>query len=120
MEEQINRGDLFYAKLDGAIGSEQKGNRPVIVVQNDTGNKYSPTTIVVPLTKKINRKTKLPTHLNLKSSQYIKYDSTVLTEQVRVIDKSRLTRKVGSLDISIMQLIDKKLSIAIGILNFGE
>lgn len=115
MEEQVNRGDLFYAKLDGAIGSEQQGNRPVIIVQNDTGNKYSPTTIIVPLTKRINRKTKLPTHLNLKSSEYIRYDSTVLTEQVRVIDKKRLTRKVGSLNIDVMKSIDQKIRIALGI-----
>lgn len=115
MEEIIKRGDLFYANLSGAIGSEQQGNRPVIIVQNDTGNQYSPTTIIVPLTKKINRKTKLPTHLNLKSSQYIKYDSTVLTEQIRVIDKRRLTRKVGSLDINIMKLIEQKMRIAIEI-----
>lgn len=90
MELKISKGDVFYAELDGAIGSEQKGNRPVIIVQNDIGNKYSPTTIIVPLTKKINNKTRIPTHLNLKSSNYIKYDSTILAEQIRTIDKSRI------------------------------
>lgn len=118
MELKISKGDVFYAELDGAIGSEQKGNRPVIIVQNDIGNKYSPTTIIVPLTKKINNKTRIPTHLNLKSSNYIKYDSTILAEQIRTIDKSRIKEKIGHIESEyIMQLLNEKLQIALGIKN---
>lgn len=116
MINQINRGDIVYVELDGAVGSEQKGYRPVVIVQNDIGNKYSPTTIIVPLTKRINRKNKLPTHLDLISSNCIKYDSTILTEQIRTIDKSRIKEKVGHIESEyVMQLLDEKMEIALGI-----
>lgn len=115
MEEKINKGDIFYANLDGAIGSEQKGNRPVVIVQNNTGNKYSPTTIIIPLTKIINRKNRLPTHLNIKKNNKIKADSTILAEQIRVIDKKRLGNKISSLSEKEIQVIDDKLKIALGI-----
>lgn len=115
MGKEINKGDIFYANLDGAIGSEQKGNRPVVIVQNDVGNRNSPTTIVLPLTKKLNRKTKIPTHLNLKDNEYIKYDSTVLAEQIRVIDKQRLGKKLGRLNNHIIEILDNKMDIALGI-----
>ena len=115
MERKIYRGDIFYANLNGAIGSEQNGIRPVVIVQNDMGNEYSPTTIIIPLTKKINTKAKLPTHLNLKASRFITFDSVVLSEQIRVIDKTRLIKKIGNLNENVMQLIDKKIKIALQI-----
>ena len=116
LEGKIIRGDIFYAELDGSLGSEQNGIRPVIVVQNNTGNIHSPTTIIVPLTKKINRKNKLPTHLNLKASGNIKYDSTILTEQIRTIDKIRIKEKIGHIENEyVMQLLDEKIKIALGI-----
>ena len=118
MEEKINKGDIFYANLDGALGSEQQGNRPVLIVQNDIGNKYSPTTIILPLTKIINRKHRLPTHFNINKSSKIKCDSTILAEQIRVIYKKRLGKKIGNLDKKAMQIIDNKIQIALGIIEF--
>ncbi len=116
MDIEISRGDVFYADLSGAIGSEQNGNRPVIIIQNDKGNKHSPTTIIIPLTKKIHRKTNLPTHLDLKNLDCIKYDSTILAEQIRTLDKSRLKEKIGHIeDETIMSTINKRLEIALGI-----
>lgn len=118
MEKDIYRGDIYYANLDdNAIGSEQTGIRPVLVVQNNIGNRYSATVIVVPLTKKNEIKLKQPTHYLLKENGNIKYDSIVLTEQIRAIDKQRLTEKIDYLKYDIMQEIDKKLVIALGLKN---
>lgn len=114
MIRKISRGDIFYAKLGHTLGSEQYGNRLVVVVQNDIGNKYSPTTIILPITKRIHRKAKLPTHYNLKTN-CLNYDSTILAEQIRVIDKKRLKRKLGKLDNYIMKILDKKIKIALNL-----
>lgn len=96
MNNFVKRGDIFYADLRPVIGSEQGGIRPVLVVQNDSGNKYSPTTIVIMLTSKID-KTALPTHVNIYSDEEngLKTDSIALCEQFRTIDKTRLKNKVG-------------------------
>lgn len=115
MERNITRGDIFYANLDGTIGSEQSGIRPVIVVQNDIGNKYSPTTIIVPLTKKVRLKINQPTHFWINPFGNIRFDSIVLTEQIRVIDKSRLKEKIGVMNDKEMQEIDNKILIALGL-----
>lgn len=115
MERNITRGDIFYANLDGTIGSEQSGIRPVIVVQNDIGNKYSPTTIIVPLTKKVRLKINQPTHFWINPFGNIRFDSIVLTEQIRVIDKSRLKEKIGVMNDKAMQEIDNKILIALGL-----
>lgn len=115
MERNITRGDIFYANLDGTIGSEQSGIRPVIVVQNDIGNKYSPTTIIVPLTKKVRLKLNQPTHFWINPFGNIRFDSIVLTEQIRVIDKSRLKEKIGVMNNKVMQEIDNKILIALGL-----
>jgi len=115
MEIKINRGDIFYANLDGTIGSEQSGVRPVIIVQNDIGNKYSPTTIIVPLTKKVRLKVNQPTHFWINPFGNIRFDSIVLAEQIRVIDKSRLKGKIGIVNNKIMQEIDNKILIALGL-----
>ncbi len=115
MENEFCRGDIFYANLDTAIGSEQGGTRPVIIVQNNIGNKFANTVIIVPLTKKIDRKVKLPTHIIIKKFKGIKYDSTALTEQVRVIDKRRLIRKVGKLQENTIKKLNNALAIAIDI-----
>ena len=115
MERNITRGDIFYANLDGTVGSEQSGIRPVIVVQNDVGNKYSPTTIVVPLTKKVRLKINQPTHFWINPFGNIRFDSIVLTEQIRVIDKSRLKEKIGVMNDKEMQEIDNKILIALGL-----
>ena len=120
MERHLTRGDIFYANLDGTIGSEQSGIRPVIVVQNDVGNKYSPTTIIVPLTKKVRLKINQPTHFWINPFGNIRFDSIVLTEQIRVIDKSRLKEKIGVMNDKAMQEIDNKILIALGLKKFRE
>ncbi len=94
----IKRGELYYADLSPVVGSEQGGIRPVLVVQNDVGNKYSPTVIAAAVTSKIN-KAKLPTHIELPSSQYgLVRDSVILLEQIRTLDKRRLKERIGELN----------------------
>ena len=96
IKSDIKKGDIYYASLNPAIGSEQRGERPVVVLQNDCGNKYSPTVIVAPLTKII-KKEKLPTHILIHSNDFFRYNSLILLEQIRVIDKSRIISYMGSL-----------------------
>ena len=111
----IKRGDMFYADLSPVVGSEQGGIRPVLIIQNDTGNKYSPTVIAAAITSQTG-KAKLPTHIEISSSNNgLKSDSVVLTEQIRTIDKSRLKEKIGHIEDS--KLMDK-VNGAIGI-SFG-
>lgn len=108
----IRRGDIFYADLRPVIGSEQGGVRPVLIIQNDTGNKHSPTVICAAITSKMN-KAKLPTHVEIDADKYgIVKDSVILLEQVRTIDKSRLKEKVCHLDQDILKRIDKALLIS--------
>jgi len=109
----IKRGDIYYADLRPVIGSEQGGIRPVIIIQNDTGNKHSPTVICAAITSKMN-KAKLPTHVELDSSKYnIVKDSVILLEQVRTIDKKRLKDKVCHLDQDILEKVNKALVISL-------
>ena len=96
IKSDIKKGDIYYASLNPAIGSEQRGERPVVVLQNDCGNKYSPTVIVAPLTKII-KKEKLLTHILIHSNDFLRYNSLILLEQIRVIDKSRIISYMGSL-----------------------
>lgn len=117
MVDQIKRGELYYADLSPVIGSEQGGVRPVLVVQNDIGNKYSPTVIVAAITSKIN-KAKLPTHIEIEASTYgLEKDSVILLEQVRTLDKSRLQNKIGDLSPIMMKSVDKALLISLGFYN---
>lgn len=105
----IKRGDIFYAELDPYIGSEQGGTRPVLVIQNDIGNKYSPTVIIAAITAQIN-KARLPTHVELCSDSYgLSKDSVILLEQIRTIDKMRLREKIGTLSRKDMKYVDKAL-----------
>lgn len=115
MNLMVKRGDIFYADLSPVVGSEQGGIRPVLVVQNDVGNKYSPTIIVAAITSQIN-KAKLPTHLELPGDEYgLSKNSVILAEQVRTIDKRRLKEKIGHLDDALMIKIDNALKISFGI-----
>lgn len=108
----IKRGDIFYADLRPVVGSEQGGVRPVLIIQNDTGNRHSPTVICAAITSKMN-KAKLPTHVELNAEKYgIVKDSVILLEQVRTIDKSRLKEKVCHLDEEIMFKIDEALLVS--------
>ena len=112
----IKRGDMFYADLSPVVGSEQGGIRPVLVIQNDTGNKYSPTVIVSAITSQLG-KNKLPTHIELGSHKLgLKSDSILLTEQIRTIDKSRLKEQIGHIDDNkIMNRINNALGVSFGL-----
>lgn len=113
----VKRGDVFYADLSPVVGSEQGGVRPVLVLQNDIGNKYSPTIIVAAVTSQIN-KSKLPTHLELRASEFgLTKDSVVLLEQLRTIDKKRLRERVCRLEPLLMQRIDQALRISLGLVE---
>ena len=95
-EDRIKRGNVFIADLDPTTGSEQNGRRPVVILSNDLNNKYSPTILIAPFTK-ILKKRYLPTHILVRKTSYLKYDSLILLEQIRVIDKSRIISYMGSL-----------------------
>ena len=112
----IKRGDMFYADLSPVVGSEQGGIRPVLVIQNNVGNKYSPTVIVSAITSQMN-KNRLPTHIELDSEEFgLKADSVVLAEQIRTIDKSRLKEKIGHIDNdNVMTRIDNALGVSFGL-----
>ena len=109
----VKRGDIFYADLSPVVGSEQGGIRPVLIVQNDVGNKYSPTVICAAITSQIN-KAKLPTHIELDSQRLVK-DSVILLEQVRTIDKKRLREKICRLDNTLMKKVSKALLVSLGL-----
>ena len=110
----IKRGELYYADLSPVVGSEQGGVRPVLVVQNDVGNKYSPTVIAAAITSKMN-KARLPTHIELSASAYgLMKDSVVLLEQIRTIDKRRLKERIGLLSPQTMSKVDDALLISLG------
>lgn len=109
----IKRGDIYYADLRPVIGSEQGGIRPVLVVQNDTGNRHSPTVIVAAITSKMN-KAKLPTHIEIEASKYdIVKDSVILLEQLRTIDKKRLKDKVCHLEGDILKKVNEALLVSL-------
>jgi len=111
----VKRGDIFYADLSPVIGSEQGGVRPVLIVQNDVGNKYSPTIICAAITSQIN-KAKLPTHIEIDSARHtLVKDSVVLLEQVRTVDKKRLREKICHLDDVFMSRVDRALRVSFGL-----
>ncbi len=110
----IRRGELYYADLSPVIGSEQGGVRPVLVVQNDVGNKYSPTIIAAAITSKMT-KAKLPTHIELDAENFgLQRDSVVLLEQIRTLDKRRLKERIGQLSSSTMDRVNEALLISLG------
>jgi len=111
----IKRGDIYYADLSPVVGSEQGGVRPVLIIQNDIGNKYSPTVIATAITSQIN-KAKMPTHIELDANEYgLSKDSVVLAEQIRTIDKRRLKEKIGHLDDELMTRVNEALEISFGL-----
>ncbi len=116
---RIERGEIYLADLNPAIGSEQSGIRPVLIIQNDIGNYYSHTTIVASITSDIRHKPNLPTHVFIKAREGLNHNSIVLLEQIRTIDKKRLIRKLGVLKHFEMKTIDFHLMVSIGI-NFYE
>ena len=111
----IRRGDIYYADLSPVVGSEQGGLRPVLIVQNDVGNKYSPTVIAAAITSKLS-KTKLPTHIDVFADKVgLQKDSVVLLEQIRTIDKTRLKEKMGHLDDDMMHRVDAAITVSFGL-----
>jgi mRNA interferase MazF len=115
---EVKRGYIFYADLSPVVGSEQGGVRPVLVIQNDVGNRYSPTVVVAAITSQID-KAKLPTHIEIAAGEYsLEKDSVILLEQIRTIDKQRLQKKVTELDDRIMRKVDEALRISVGLIEF--
>lgn len=113
----IKRGELYYADLSPVVGSEQGGVRPVLVVQNDVGNKFSPTIIAAAVTSKIN-KAKLPTHIELPLGEFgLQKDSVILLEQIRTLDKRRLKERIGELPEVTMSRVDKAILISLGFIK---
>ena len=111
----VRRGEIYYADLSPVVGSEQGGMRPVLIVQNDVGNRYSPTVIAAAITSQQN-KARLPTHIEIEARTYgLSKDSIVLLEQVRTLDKRRLREKMGCLDERAMQRVDNAIAISLGL-----
>ncbi|MCR6097800.1 type II toxin-antitoxin system PemK/MazF family toxin [Salipaludibacillus agaradhaerens] len=114
----VKRGDVYFADLSPVVGSEQGGVRPVLVIQNDIGNRFSPTVIVAAITAQI-QKAKLPTHVEINAKRYgFDRDSVILLEQIRTIDKQRLTDKITHLDDDMMLKVNDALNISIGLIDF--
>ena len=110
----IKRGELYYADLSPVVGSEQGGIRPILIVQNDMGNKYSPTVIAAAITSKLN-KAKLPTHIELSANEFgLVKDSVILLEQIRTLDKRRLKERIGELSATTMNKVNTALLISLG------
>ena len=113
-DPMINRGDLYSACLDPVVGSEQGGIRPVLVIQNDVGNRYSPTVIVLGVTGQVN-KARLPTHVPVLAGENgLQKDSVILAEQIRTLDKRRLRERIGSIGPEIMEQVSQALRISLG------
>ncbi|MED0680961.1 type II toxin-antitoxin system endoribonuclease NdoA [Aneurinibacillus thermoaerophilus] len=114
----VKRGDVYFADLSPVVGSEQGGVRPVLVIQNDIGNRFSPTVIVAAITAQI-QKAKLPTHVEIDAKTYaFERDSVILLEQIRTIDKQRLTDKITHLDEEMMERVNEALQISLGLIDF--
>ena len=113
----IRRGDIFYADLSPVVGSEQGGVRPVLIVQNDVGNRYSPTVIAAAITSKLG-KAKLPTHIDVYADRVgLARDSVILLEQIRTLDKRRLRERMGRVDGELMERIDAAIAVSFGLQN---
>lgn len=117
MNRTYLRGDMYYADLGRGVGSEQEGYRPVLIIQNNTGNKYSTTVIVAAISSKVNVKAKLPTHYLLKAENGLELPSLVLLEQLRTIDKRRLENYIGRLDECHIRRINRALAISVGLIE---
>ncbi len=115
MTNPVKRGDIFYADLSPVVGSEQGGIRPVLIVQNDTGNRHSPTVIAAAITSQLG-KARLPTHIEIPApSSGLSRDSVILLEQVRTLDKSRLRERMGKVDSATMSKVDGAIAVSLGL-----
>lgn len=114
----VKRGDVYFADLSPVVGSEQGGVRPVLILQNDIGNRFSPTVIIAAITAQI-QKAKLPTHVEIDAEKYgFERNSVILLEQIRTIDKQRLTDKITQLDDPMMKQVNEALQISLGLIDF--
>ena len=115
MQNPVKRGDIYYADLSPVVGSEQGGMRPVLIVQNDTGNRHSPTVIAAAITSQTG-KARLPTHIELSARSYgLSRDSVILLEQIRTLDKSRLRERMGQLDAPTMDRVNSAIAVSFGL-----
>ena len=115
VDTTVKRGEIYYADLSPVVGSEQGGVRPVLIVQNDTGNRHSPTVIAAAITSQMG-KAKLPTHIELQAMRYgLPKESVVLLEQIRTLDKKRLREKMGRVEDDIMQQVDAAIAVSFGL-----
>ena len=119
MDHIYSRGEIYYAHLTGTIGSEQSGYRPVVIIQNDIGNRFSPTVIVAPISSKVGIKAKLPTHCYI-GEELLSCPSIIMTEQLRTLDKQRLADYVGKLGVEDMRNLNSALSVSIGLKDAKE
>lgn len=118
MLSNIKRGDIFYADLSPVVGSEQGGLRPVLIIQNDVGNRYSPTVIAAAITSRMG-KTRLPTHIDIHADRVgLAKDSVILLEQIRTLDKRRLKEKMGHLDSAVMTQVNNAIAVSFGLGDF--
>ena len=114
----VKRGDVYFADLSPVVGSEQGGVRPVLIIQNNIGNRFSPTVIIAAITAQI-QKAKLPTHVEIDAKRYgFERDSVILLEQIRTIDKQRLTDKITHLDDEMMEKVNEALQVSLGLIEF--
>ena len=115
VDTNVKRGEIYYADLSPVVGSEQGGIRPVLIVQNDTGNRHSPTVIAAAITSQLG-KAKLPTHISLKAQSYgLPKESVVLLEQIRTLDKRRLRERMGQVDAAVMEKVDAAIAVSFGL-----
>lgn len=115
MEHHVKRGDIYYADLSPVVGSEQGGMRPVLIIQNNVGNRYSPTVIAAAITSQVN-KAKMPTHISLGARTFgLTRDSVILTEQIRTLTNADCQGKMGTLDASHMDEVDRALAVSFGL-----
>ena len=118
MDSNIKRGDIYYADLSPVVGSEQGGIRPVLIVQNNVGNRYSPTVIAAAITSQIN-KAKMPTHITVGAPNYgLTKDSIILTEQIRTLDKHRLRERAGQITPEDQKRVDQALDVSLGLTSY--
>jgi mRNA interferase MazF len=112
MINKIRRNEIYLANLGETVGSEEKGVRPVLIIQNDIGNKHSPTTIIIPMTKRIENQNSIPTHIKIKAFGKIKCRATIMAEQIKVIDKRRLIKRIDILPREYINEVDRAIRIA--------
>ena len=113
MINKIRRNEIYLANLGHTVGSEERGKRPVLIIQNNFGNKYSPTTIILPITKRVEKSNHIPTHIRIKPFGKMKYEATIMAEQIKIIDKRRLINFIDKLPKKYIKSVNNALKIAI-------